>query len=209
MGGEPVPLGLEISLLSPSDDGPPGRLVVAGAALETWTDKRISLITPDASQYALLTPSAMAATAPAWSPDSRRIAFVSSPDFGLEARDSTLLERRLWIMDADGSKQRQLTLGEGIRDEAPMWSNDGKYILFARLRPEVFCDGDKYDLMLYSFEDGSVIEVTSDLAMSDWEPPADPNAVSLCESNSTPFQRDFAGIANVRQYLDWWQPADD
>ncbi len=57
--------------------------------------------------------------APAWSPDSRSIVFISSPEGTTE----------ILTMRADGSKQRRLT-NNGNDDLAPVWSADGKQIAF-------------------------------------------------------------------------------
>lgn len=71
---------------------------------------------------------------PAWSPDSRRIAFVRA-----EARSGFLdaaafaaweKTRTLWVCNPDGSQARQV---EGLADlggvQNPLWSRDGKYLL--------------------------------------------------------------------------------
>ena len=56
---------------------------------------------------------------PAWSPDSKTIAFVSVHDRNGE----------IYLMRADGSKQRRLT-NNGADDLAPVWSPNGKRIAF-------------------------------------------------------------------------------
>ena len=65
---------------------------------------------------------------PSWSPDSKRIAFVSSRDaFGW----------CIYVMDADGSNQQRLTDNSGW-DSSPSWSPDGERIAFVSMR-----DGNK------------------------------------------------------------------
>jgi TolB protein len=58
---------------------------------------------------------------PAWSPDGRRIAFAS-------VRGG--LTPSIWVMNADGARQRRLTRLSG---EYPAWSPDGRAIAFDRL----------------------------------------------------------------------------
>lgn len=57
---------------------------------------------------------------PQWSPDGTRIAFVR--------------DLQIWIMNADGTDQRQLTAGwtEDFLDAWPVWSPDGTRIAFRR-----------------------------------------------------------------------------
>ena len=57
---------------------------------------------------------------PAWSPDGKRIAFVSNRTGSTE----------LWVMNKDGSGQRRLTETGATRTGNPVWSADGQKILF-------------------------------------------------------------------------------
>lgn len=59
--------------------------------------------------------------APVFSPDGSMIAFVSTRNGGVPA---------IWLMDADGSRQRQLTSGAG-RATSPAWGPDSQQLIFA------------------------------------------------------------------------------
>jgi TolB protein len=61
-----------------------------------------------------------------WSPDGRRIVFVSARE--AEAGSSTL-QPQIYVMDADGSDVRKLTHGRTLAG-APRWSPDGTRITF-------------------------------------------------------------------------------
>jgi dipeptidyl aminopeptidase/acylaminoacyl peptidase len=64
-------------------------------------------------------------TSPQWSPDGKRIAYVlTKADLEKSAYDSNL-----WLIDADGKNDRQLTFARGA-DFRPRWSPDGKTIAF-------------------------------------------------------------------------------
>jgi TolB protein len=60
-------------------------------------------------------------TEPAWSPDGRRIAFVSRRDG----------RSHIYVMRADGTGLRRVT-NAPANDESPTWSPDGRRIAFAR-----------------------------------------------------------------------------
>lgn len=63
---------------------------------------------------------------PAWSPDGRRIAFVSDRDGG----------HHIYVMDVDGSNVSLRT--NAGRNTSPAWSPDGKSIAFSSLRDGQF-----------------------------------------------------------------------
>jgi len=85
---------------------------------------------------------------PAWSPDGRRLAWSQGPDanvFGKQLMEHdhsltwqevwmrSLRARRIWSAGDRGLGQpTQLTNDSRYGDENPVWSRDGKYILFVR-----------------------------------------------------------------------------
>lgn len=80
---------------------------------------------PDGSGISRLTISPRADVDPAWSPDGKRIAFVSQ-------RHDTL-GSEIYVMDADGRNVTRLTNAAGY-DVHPTWSKDGKWMAFASTR---------------------------------------------------------------------------
>ena len=65
---------------------------------------------------------------PAWSPDGKRIVFMSDRDGHVNVRNSPNYE--IYVMDADGGNQLNLT-NNPDDDGHPSWSPDGKRIVFS------------------------------------------------------------------------------
>ena len=69
------------------------------------------------------TPTPLDVQTPAWSPDGRKLAFVSRRDGNSE----------IYVINADGSGQENLTQ-HPARDSHPSWSRDGRKLAFVSRR---------------------------------------------------------------------------
>lgn len=86
---------------------------------------QIYSMTSHGTERRLLTPDRRAGgRSPSYSPDGRRIVFVS----GFE-------QSHLWLMGSNGSRKRQLTRAGGVEEADPSWSPDGTEIVFAVTQP--------------------------------------------------------------------------
>jgi TolB protein len=102
---------------------PAGRLIAlsrcrpdgCGGGTDLWVMRH------DSSGLRRLTRSRTHNDAPSWSPDGRRLVFVSG------GSDSSLI----WTINADGTHLERLTRGPAL-DEQPAWSPDGNHIVFVR-----------------------------------------------------------------------------
>lgn len=108
-----------------------------GEGRQTWTAKKITLVDLENRKSTTLTAVNAAAQFPAWSPNGDAIAFVAAPDagdlWGGDGAKNALNQRRIWIMNPDGSQQRQLISDANFRDERPIFSADGKSVIFFRI----------------------------------------------------------------------------
>src|SRR5215204_2760000 len=136
---------------------------------------------PDGSGVGRLTNSPGHDVAPAWSPDGKRIAFVSlrHDSFG-----------EIYVMNADGGGVQRLTESDGI-DTSPTWSKDGKRIAFVSMRNDPFGD-------VYTMNDagGDVSRVT-DAAGADADPSWSPDGKQIAFVSA----RDGASDATTDLYV--------
>jgi Tol biopolymer transport system component/imidazolonepropionase-like amidohydrolase len=95
---------------------------------------------------------------PRYSPDGKTIAFIS------DRRG----QNNLWLMDADGSNARPVSLDPGTRASQPAWTPDGQYIV---VRRETTSPGYsiRTTLWMYGKDGGAGIElVGSSVPDADW-----------------------------------------
>jgi WD40-like Beta Propeller Repeat len=82
----------------------------------------IHSINPDGSDLKALTSETESGRSPAWSPDGMKVAFVKT-GIALEGQD-------IFVMNADGSDQTNLTKTPGVHEHDPAWSPDMSRIAF-------------------------------------------------------------------------------
>jgi Tol biopolymer transport system component len=98
------------------------RFRVGGEIPDIWT------MSPSGRNEANLTANSPAFDGRAsWRADGRKIAFMSDR----ETPSNPGPDFEIFVMDADGSNQTQITFNE-LDDEVPAWSPNGKRIVFAR-----------------------------------------------------------------------------
>ena len=86
-----------------------------------------------------------------WSPDGKQFAFVRL------RRDQDKLDSALFLIDAGGGAERELTRFEGERVGFPRWSPDGRHIILNI--PPLVTSGASRKLFLVDVKDGSSEEI--------------------------------------------------
>ena len=127
--GPPLP-GTACSMRSPPAHS--GQPQAGGASLIAFAsdregDSQIYVMNADGSGQRRLTRNATTDTEPAWSPDGTKIAFTRRCWHSNDKYDT---DREIYVMNADGSGQRNLTRTRLSDDESPAWSPDGTKIAF-------------------------------------------------------------------------------
>ena len=87
---------------------------------------------------------------PRFSPDGRRIAYVSTEADG---------KGDVWMMSLDNREERRLTVRSESYDYFPSWSPDGKQIVFCSNFKDKYADKGEWGLYLIDIEDGSVVRL--------------------------------------------------
>jgi len=91
---------------------------------------------------------------PVYSPDGRRIAFESNRDGNTE----------IYVMNADGSNQRNVSNFPGAADHGPVWSPDGRQIMFYSNR------AGNWDIFVMSVDGQNVVNLTNTPDVDEQEP---------------------------------------
>ena len=100
-----------------TDWSPDGRLIAFEAKSNFKKPSAIYVMNVDSTDVTQITNHSSDSWRPIWSPDGRRILFLSNRDGG----------NNIYVMNADGSEVVQLTSSGGAR---PAWSPDGQRIAF-------------------------------------------------------------------------------
>ena len=145
---------------------------------------------------------------PWWSPDGKRIAYRAyHPTDSVELRDyHELLAQRivrptkmeLWVMNADGSDQHQVTHLGGA-NFGPSWTHDGKHLIFSSnyKNPR----SGNFDLFLVNLDGTGLEQVTTDVGF-DGFPMFSPDGKKLIWAS----QRADPKSSDVNLYIADWKP---
>jgi dipeptidyl aminopeptidase/acylaminoacyl peptidase len=91
----------------------------------------------------------------AFSPDSREIAFLKNPD----KVEATSTNSDIILVSLSDKSQKNITIANKGYDAAPVYTNDGKYILYRSQATATF-EADRWRIMRYNRSTGETVELT-------------------------------------------------
>jgi len=121
-----------------------GQRIIFTSNIDEASNFEVYSMNPDGTGITRLTNNSAFDASAVWSPDGKRVAFVSNrykPGAGAD----------IFVMNADGTNVVRLTNGSGL-NTFPTWSKDGKQIAFASTRA-VAGSIDDEDLDIYVMKD--------------------------------------------------------
>ncbi len=132
LDGEALASAVTVPFTTATTAAPPPTDQIAFTGMTAWADGGgagdIYVMNGGGTDVRRLTNShTLGSWAPAWSPDGRKLAFVSLMHEGQSGPG----DPAIYVMNADGSGVRRVTFGPGD-DEGPAWSPDGQRIAFSR-----------------------------------------------------------------------------
>lgn len=132
---------------------------------EVGSNPDIFTITPDGANKTNLTRSPAGEYGPRWSPDRQRIAFSRVATGGVS---------HLWVMNADGSGQRQIPTPGLDMMGGPDWSPNGLKIVFS-----AYTDNIDWDIYVVGVDGGGLTNLTADLPGEASEPSWSPDGTQI------------------------------
>ena len=146
------------------DFDPSGERIAFGGGITDGAQSDVFSIGSDGNGLVQLTSDAADDLYPAYSPDGTQIAFISYRT-GVG---------QVWLMNADGSNEHQLTFDAVEKDQLPDWSPDGSRLVYAG-----GIDFGNFDLYLIDADGSGLEQITATPDNDDFAPTWSPDGSAI------------------------------
>ena len=156
-------------------------------------DGEIYLINPDGKRVRRLTKDPEYDSAPAWSPDGKKITFTSFRDLH---RPGGVILAELYVMNADGTNPINLTQSPEKLDSVSSWSPDGKQIAFTSAVPLKWNNELRWNIWVMEADGGNPRNLTNHDAEDrspDWSPDGKQIAFASDRNRDWEFENNVIG----------------
>jgi Tol biopolymer transport system component len=142
-------------------------------------ESEIYVMDADGSNQTRLTTNRADDTFPTWSPDGQKIAFQRSPDFDCVLAEACRGEHDIYVMDADGSNQVNLTDTPAVLESGFSWSPDSEKIAFDSWRDDPYQTNNYYEIYVADADGSNQTRLTKNRAVDDMSPTWSPDGEKL------------------------------
>jgi Tol biopolymer transport system component len=161
-----------------------GKLAFTGTS--NW---EIHTINPDGSNEAILTDSGRFNDTPAWSADGTKIAFAREINYNNDYD--------IFVIDANGANEHDITLGRPASERAPTWTPDGRIVFTSAPYP----NGGLPQIYVMNADGSNVLQVTNDTDIAAEDPVVSPDGSLIVFVDGfitySLFETDFSGRERV------------
>ena len=125
---------------------------------ETMRLNQLAVVQLDTGDVERLTDGKSDVVNPSWSPDGRKIAFVTRPSKDVD----DYFYSKIYVIDSGAGNPKRLTDSDALRESSPRWSPNGELIAFSG-HPGYDLWADPSDVYVVPAEGGTATNLTSEL----------------------------------------------
>jgi Tol biopolymer transport system component len=144
-----------------------------------YGESEIYVMDADGSNQSRLTTSRENDTFSTWSPDGQKIAYQRAPDLDCDLAKACRGEYDIYVMDADGSNQVNVTHSPETLEESISWSPDSEKLAFASWLKDPYQTNNYYEIYVADADGYNKTRLTKNRAVDDASPAWSPDGEKI------------------------------